>query len=173
MISRARLDELLSKNKMSMRDLADASGVSYDTIYSIRSGRRPNTSSATVRKLAKAFRASANDLLEDAEELEEESPLLLRQLTDIAAELSETRQEELIRIADAFKKLEDEESEPPLTRNKMLRLLTAYKSLGPDGLADLIQAIRSERGRGDTPGRWLIDLGDAPEHGTQDTGEGE
>jgi transcriptional regulator with XRE-family HTH domain len=174
MINLTRLKELMEKRGMTMVDLAKEAEVSYDTIFSIHSGRRPNTSSATLRKLAKALRVSVNDLLEGGGEdvIENELPQIVRQLAEIATELSETRQEELVRIADAFKKLESEEGYLPFDRKKMLALLHAAETLGPgDGTADLILAMRQELGLVNLSARWLIDLGDTPQHGSQNPTE--
>ncbi len=144
MINLTRLNQLMTENDMNMTDLAAASGVSYSTIYSIHKVRRANTSSATINKLAKALHASANDLLQGgAGDLEEEMPGAVKHLAQIAAELSEARQEELVRIADALKKLEKEEGYFSVDRQKMLTLLHAAENLPPGAkTADLLRALQ-------------------------------
>lgn len=161
MVNVTRLKELMVAQNLTIEELAVKSGVSHSAIASIRSGRRPNTSSEIVTKLAAALCVSPNELLRGIETAtENELPALIRQLIDRAITLSEIRQEELVRIADALKVIDDEESHSPFTREKMLRFLQAVRNLSEDEVAILIQQIRAQRG--DTSGGQLTDGSDAP-----------
>jgi transcriptional regulator with XRE-family HTH domain len=57
-----RLRRLRSENALTLRALAEISGVSYDTINKLELGRRPAHAS-TIRKLANALAVEPRELM--------------------------------------------------------------------------------------------------------------
>jgi transcriptional regulator with XRE-family HTH domain len=57
-----RLRRLRAENALTLRALADISGVSYDTINKLELGRRPAHAS-TIRKLARALGVEPRELI--------------------------------------------------------------------------------------------------------------
>jgi transcriptional regulator with XRE-family HTH domain len=57
-----RLREIRESRALSLRELEELSGVSYNTIWFIEAGRRKNTHPRTVRKLAMALGVEPNEL---------------------------------------------------------------------------------------------------------------
>jgi transcriptional regulator with XRE-family HTH domain len=57
-----RLRRLRAENALTLRALAEISGVSYDTINKLELGRRPAHAS-TIRKLANALGAKPRELM--------------------------------------------------------------------------------------------------------------
>lgn len=146
MVNVVQLEKLMKAKGWDWRELAKQSGLSYETLWSMKSGRRPNTSSATIKKLARALGATAFELLQemDAESL----PNAIRELTEVAIRLSEAKQEELLRIAAALEKLEREQVDHPLPSGVMEVLLDATEVMknspgNEDLLARLIALLES------------------------------
>lgn len=175
-----RLKRLMTKKSIGDTELARKAGVSRQMIFHLRKGSRQTASAEVVQKMADALDTTVPYLLGDDEGEEESIPETIAKLLEIVEKLSETRQEELVRIANAFRQLEDEESQSPFIYTRMLEMLRSSKVFGPEEIDRLVRGIRAERGTNDQPGRWLIDLGaerpggDEPaEHGADDPTEGE
>lgn len=129
MINLSRLEKLMGKKNWGAGELAEYSGVKYDTVYSLRVGRRTNTTSRTLKKIADALGTSVDYLLG---ETDEEKPALqklpeqVRQLAEIARNLSEMRQEELTKIAALLEKL-DRERQAESETNEVYNLLESIE----------------------------------------------
>lgn len=173
MINIARLDALIEQRNMNLTDLAREAQISYDTLYAIRSGRRPNTSTAIARKLATALAVPVDELLEGDGVAVDSLPRALHQLTGIVAELSESRQEELVKIAGALKRQEEEESHLLFSPAQMRALMRSLADLTPAELEEWSRLIEMARTQdrplgaidGDMP---PAGAHDAPQHGAQD-----
>lgn len=100
----------MQAKKWGISELAQYSGVKYDTVYSIVKARRKNTTLQILTSIATALGISMDHLLSEQEGTGgvPKLPAAIQQLADIAGSLSEVRQEELIRIAIALQKLEQE-----------------------------------------------------------------
>ena len=57
-----KVKELRAERVMSLRELAEAAGVSKDTIWRLESGTSTNAHPSTIRKLAKVFGVSPSEL---------------------------------------------------------------------------------------------------------------
>jgi transcriptional regulator with XRE-family HTH domain len=124
-----RLERLMSERNWSIADLAEYSGVKYNTVYSLCTGRRVNTSSRTLMKIAEALDTSADYLLGETEEEKpplQKLPRQVRQLAEVARKLSEPRQEELLRIAALIDEL-DRERQTEERADEMSQLLASIK----------------------------------------------
>jgi transcriptional regulator with XRE-family HTH domain len=62
-VDATKLRKLRETRILSLRELADASGVSYNTIWFIEAGRRKRTHPRTIRKLAKALGVQPTELI--------------------------------------------------------------------------------------------------------------
>ena len=58
----SRVKELRTERVMSLRELAEAAGVSKDTIWRLESGVSTNAHPSTIRKLARAFDVAPSEL---------------------------------------------------------------------------------------------------------------
>ncbi|CAA9476366.1 MAG: hypothetical protein AVDCRST_MAG02-4148 [uncultured Rubrobacteraceae bacterium] len=58
----SKVKELRAEHVMSLRELAEAAGVSKDTIWRLESGTSTNAHPSTIRKLAKAFGVAPSEL---------------------------------------------------------------------------------------------------------------
>ncbi len=63
----AKLRKLREARVLSLRELEELSGVSYNTIWFIEAGRRQRTHPRTIRKLAKALGVEPTELLKREE----------------------------------------------------------------------------------------------------------
>ena len=62
-----KLRKLREARVLSLRELEELSGVSYNTIWFIEAGRRQRTHPRTIRKLAKALGVEPTELLKREE----------------------------------------------------------------------------------------------------------
>lgn len=58
-----KLRKLRERKMLSLRELADQSGVAHNTVWRIEAGRRQRTHPRTIRKLAAALGVDPRDLL--------------------------------------------------------------------------------------------------------------
>ena len=63
-VDATKLRKLRETMILSLRELEELSGVSYNTIWFIEAGRRKRTHPRTIRKLAKAVGAQPTELIE-------------------------------------------------------------------------------------------------------------
>ncbi len=106
-----RLDDWMSKREIESSELAEKTGLTYNYIYLIRQGKRPNISAINVVKIAQALEISVewltgvsdNPLGVGTKPPQEEIELLL-----LYRRLSAERQNDLALIAKAFKASENE-----------------------------------------------------------------
>jgi Predicted transcriptional regulators len=160
MVNLARLEEVMAEKGWGAGELAAYSGVKYDTIYSLKKGRRLNPGAETLKKIAEALGVSVDYLLGESEDRQPQiekppMPEAIRRLSEVANRLSDVRQEELIRIAEALAKLEREQPLHTLPTRAMEVLLEAAGELGIEEeiLDELENLLRSN------PPTRLIDLG--------------
>lgn len=177
-INSARLKRLMDKRGVSDGDLAEAVGKGRTTIYYLRVGKNKTTSEATLRLIADYLQTTMEYLTEESEaDLDDgRVPVLLperpRRLAEIAVKLSGLRQEELLRIAATFEKMEAEELRQPVSTEMMRDLLKQVADLGPHAsVANLIQVLRSIMGN--QSGSGFIDLGGPGESGPEQPGQGQ
>lgn len=99
------LDRAMKLRKMSAAELARKSGVHKTTISMILSGDRPNTPATIVAKLARALNVSMDFLMGITDDPEPRSlgvgPVLI-QLTEVAKVLPDSRQHDLLLIAQTY-----------------------------------------------------------------------
>lgn len=132
-------------------ELAEYSGIKYDTVYSLVRGRRVNTSADTLRRIAMALETSIDYLLGD---IDEEGPPVqtmpesIRRIAEMAANLSEMRRGELLHITAALVALElgqRDRTSPPLSSDDRSKLLTIAEqlreNLGDNDLLDALEAL--------------------------------
>lgn len=156
-----RLAELMKKRHIGDTKLAEMSGVSRTMIFYLKKGKRNTASAETVAKIASALNTTVAYLLGEGEEKQppmQKLPEPIRQLAEIAGNLSEVRQEELIQIALTLAKLEQESADQPVsgeTMEKIVRIADQLRERG--GNEDLLPLL--ETLARNSPRRWLIDLG--------------
>lgn len=144
MINLKRLAALMDKKKYGIGELAEYSGVKYDTVYSILKGRRTNSSADTLRRIADALDTSIDYLLGDTDDPTppvQRLPEPIRQLASIANRLSGVRQDELLRIATTLEQLEREQPTYAMPAQVMDVLLTLAEKLGAGDVLIELQAM--------------------------------
>lgn len=127
--------------------LAEAAGVSRQMVFLMRKGQRNGVSAEILSKIAKALKINVSDLMSGEEE-SNTLPAPIRQLAQVASNLSGVRQEELLRIAEALEKLEREQADHPLPAGSMdasLKIIEQLRRNGGDveALASLEAFLRS------------------------------
>lgn len=146
-INLTRLKKLMGKKGWGVGELAQYSKVKYQTVYSIYVGRRTNTASGTLKALVAALDTSTDYLLDESDDEEppiQKLPEAIRQLAEIANQLSGVRQEELLRIAQALRQLEEDQATAPLPSGSMRALLElADKIKEQGGNDDLLESLRA------------------------------
>lgn len=152
----------MAAKRWRLTDLAHYSGVTYDTVYSLKTGRRPNTSIETVQRLAAALNTSVDYLLNETDDKrgknKKQLPEQVERLLEIAGRLSEARQEELRHIAEALEILEREQR--VVTTNAVvdvaiiLELAERLRAKGDDDLLALLERLipPGSHGAGDSGG---------------------
>lgn len=141
MVNLNRLTQLMEKKGYGIGELAEYSGVKYDTVYSLVKARRTNTTADTLRRIADALDTSIDYLLGDTDDATPPMPRLpepIRQLALIAKRLSDIRQDELLRIAATLEELERGQTTYAVPVQTMDILLSLAEKLGAgDVLAEL------------------------------------
>lgn len=101
-----RMNDLMRARRMSAKQLALYSGVSYDTIRKIRQELRPGTSGLNLAKLAATLRCSVDYLMGVTDNPApyglQGTPEETQRLIVALASLTPARREDLARIADAL-----------------------------------------------------------------------
>lgn len=145
MVNLTRLQAAMKAKAWGISELAEYSKVKYDTVYSIVKGRRANTTLKVLTALATALGVTPDHLLGEGEAAPPapKLPAIIQQLADIAGNLSEVRQEELVRIATALQKLEQEQQ--TLTTPMVATLMQLQEKLKEQGVTedvlDLLDAL--------------------------------
>lgn len=144
-----RIDELMESRGWKPGELAERSGVAYDTIYKIRASRGPRTSAEIVAKLAIALGCSVDYLLGLADEPlpsgEKVMSALLIDLCNIANALSEPRQRDLLRIAEALQVAGQDETQDDLHAEMMQIVLAEIQRIsGDDALSEVLDRLESK-----------------------------
>lgn len=143
----ARLEQLLARKKWSTSDLAKHSGLKYNTVYSLRKGRRVNHSAQTLMAIAQSFGVSVDYLLGKTDE--DEIVDIAQQLADIVMRLNETRREELMRVAQALEMIDmqrRDELPPDETMATLLEVARQFEKLGrTDELERALRALLQTR----------------------------
>lgn len=158
--NRGRLQDLMDKRELVDADLAALAGLSKSTIYYLRTGKHKSTSAEKLKRIADALETTPEYLMRSDEETDDKRvPVLLpepiRRLAQIAGGLSDVRQEELIRLAEALEKLEREQPVHALPTRIMEILLEVAGELGieSESLDELEELLRRQ------PPARLVDLG--------------
>lgn len=144
-INLRRLQELMDKKNFGLGELATYSGVKYQTMYSIKAGRRTNTTAETLTKIATALDTNVDYLLGESEDAAPTKSMTdpIRQLAEIATDLSQARQEELIRIAATLLQLEREQGPQPLPAESMRMIVELIEKLEEEeDEGDLLQTLK-------------------------------
>lgn len=115
--------------------LAEVAGISRQMVFYLKKGKRNSVSAEILGKIAQALKINVTDLMSGQDE-SEKLPEPVRQLAQIASNLSEVRREELLRIAAALEKLEREQADHPLPAASMGASLKIIEELRRNG-ADL------------------------------------
>lgn len=114
-VNLTRLKRLMDAKGWGIGDLAQYSGIKYDTVYSVAKGRRTNTSADTLQGIAGALGTSTDYLLgqgDDAPPIQK-PPESIKRLTEMATSLSDERREELLHITAALVALESGQLDRP------------------------------------------------------------
>lgn len=158
-VNLTRLKELMNRKRWGLGELAEYSKVKYQTLYSLSVGRRSNTSSDTLRKIADALDTSTDYLLGETDDDTppiQKLPVAIRQLAEVANQLSEVRQEELLRIGQALLQLEREQAKELLPNGAMYELIKLADQIreqnNGDDVLDSLRALLRKPPRG-----WFID----------------
>lgn len=164
MVNLTRLEKLMNDKGWGVGELATYSGLKYDTIYSMKVGRRKNPGAATLQKVAAALGTTVDYLLgKDGVDAQTGPPVppMIRRLADIAGRMSELKQEELLRIAETLAKLDREQVQNPLPTGTMPILL------------EIVQKFREQGGKDEDILPWLEALmrPSADDGPTSDLGE--
>lgn len=113
----ARLIGAMRKAGMGDAQLATAAGISRQMVFYLRKGKRNSVSAEVLGKIAAALEISVDSLLQESGPQPSPLPGAVRQLTEIAVNLSETRQEELARIASVLAALDQERQTKEMPHN--------------------------------------------------------
>ncbi len=62
-VDAAKLRQISETRALSLRELAELSGIRHNTIWRIEAGQRKRTHPRTIRKLAQALRVEPTDLM--------------------------------------------------------------------------------------------------------------
>lgn len=137
-----RINELLEQRGWGPGELAQQSGVAYDTIYKLRTGERARPSADIVARLALALGCSVEYLLgltDSPTFAPNDMPELLQNLLETAKTLPESRQRDLIMIAQAYQAA----GEP--TPEVMELLLEKIEELGgEDSLNQILDLLEAQ-----------------------------
>lgn len=148
MVNIERLEQLMENRGLDMGKLAAYSGVSYDTIFSIRKGRRKNTSTKIIKKLAAGLGVTVDQLLMEENEKKPTLPDAIQRLILVAQRLPEARQDELLHIAATLERLEAKQPTGDDMR-QILEVIELMREQGASGdlLALLEELVRRMLGR--------------------------
>jgi transcriptional regulator with XRE-family HTH domain len=157
-----RLVAAMKKAKIGDTKLAEQAGISRQMVFLMRKGQRQKVSAAIIGQIATALNTTTDYLMggdmESKEPPMQKLPEPIRQLAEIANDLSEARQEELLRIAAALLQLEREQhgSEPMSTEDMrmLLELTEKVKEEGDEG--SVLQSLK--RLLKNPPPGWTVDL---------------
>lgn len=151
-----RFEKLMKEKKWKASELGKYAGLDYNTAYAIFTGRRPNPNSDTLMAICKALGCTTDYLLGRSNQrypVTDKLPEQVRQLTRIAGKLSETRQEELLRIAETLEELESRRPVYTVAGNMIDQILALIEGLGSEGDTVVIkEMLRSVFARGMQPG---------------------
>lgn len=140
-----RLAEAMKRQGFSDYTLAKKTGISRTAIYYLRIGKRTQPSAETVKRLAEGLGTTVEHFMgidEPKLTASPKMPVAIQQLADIAGNLSEVRQEELIRIATALQKLEQEQQ--TLTTPQVTALMELHEKLREQGVGeDVLNLLES------------------------------
>lgn len=144
-----RIDSMMEHHGWGPGELAERSGVAYDTIYKIRTTMRPRTSAEIVAKIAVALGCTTDYLLgltDDPMPAQTiaASGALLVQLCLAVKSLPESRQRDLLHIAEALQSASHDEAVEQLHKEMMGFMLEEVQRIGgDDGLRTLLDRLES------------------------------
>lgn len=152
-----RLAAKMKEKGYSIPELAEESGVKYDTVYSLIKGRRTNSTVETLQPLAAVLDTSVDYLLGniDDDAPAARTPAAVVQLAAVATRLSSVAQSELIRMAEGLARIEREQRSVPLPQATMRQLLELSYELrdrgGYEEIATALQTLLRSQARGGGP----------------------
>ncbi len=152
-VDTARIKKEMTRKGLRPGEIAEYSGVKYDTLYKILNLDRPRTSATEVAKLAAYFNCSVEYLMGMTDE---RAPVTLdisdelESLIEVARRLSGRRQRDLIAMARTY--LENSEAFQQDPDRFMGDILDMIKEIAGEADRDrLIDLLDSYRASGDTP----------------------
>lgn len=147
---------------MSAAELSRASGVDKSTISLILAGARPNTPAIIVARLARGLNVSVDFLVgltEDAEPKSLQLGEILLELTQVAKQLTNRRQRDLLMTARAYLEASAElQSDPALLMENLLDLIR--ESGGAASYERLLDLLNTDMDNDDDD---LLGLGAPPD----------
>jgi transcriptional regulator with XRE-family HTH domain len=153
-----RFEEMLDRKHWGPYDLEHYSGVKYDTIYKIRSGKSTRVSAEILGKLAIALNTSIDYLVglsdNPIRNQGKALPADIQRLHDVAFQLSLSRRKELVAIAETLSKFEVETNQAIDTTAHRQQDMNYYDSLmsvlrrkfGDDEVDEIEDEMRSRFG---------------------------
>lgn len=140
-----RLAEAMERQGFSDYTLAKKTGISRTAIYYLKTGKRAQPSAEIVKRLAEGLGTTVEYLMGVDDLSLTAAPKMsaaIQQLAAIAGNLSEVRQEELIRIATALQALEHEQQ--ILTTPMVAALMELSEKLREQGVSeDVMQLLEA------------------------------
>jgi transcriptional regulator with XRE-family HTH domain len=133
-VNQARLQDLMFRRNMSDGKLAKAAGVSRTLVFYLRTGQTKATAERVLTAIAEALETTVDYLSEEGD-VEDNGQVAVmldepgRKLAEVTANLSATRKEELIRIAETLLAMERERSKMPLDAGAMDLLIEIYEQV--------------------------------------------
>ncbi len=156
-----RLEQKIKESGLALTEVAERAGISYDYLYLIRKGERPNVTGRTLAGLASALGTTTDYLLgltDDPKPRQEESETqpLLQELQPLIERLNkldpDERQEwveSFCRILDISERIAEEEFEKlPPDAQEFVRLFDLLpEELKEEFRRELEEAVAREAGR--------------------------
>ncbi len=151
-----RLDALMKEKGWKVSDLAHYAKVKYDTVYSIVQRTRSNPAANTLMAICGALNCTMDYLLGTSNNrypVTDKLPKQVRELARVAGRLSETRQEELLQIAETLEELERRRPVYTMPGSAINELLSLIEELGSaEDTAVIKEMLRSIFARSIQPG---------------------
>jgi transcriptional regulator with XRE-family HTH domain len=149
-VNAARLHALMTKRNVSDADLAEAIGISRTAMFYLRTGTTKTTTERKMVMIAKELDTTVDYLSGEGDPEEDTSRVAVvldepgRKLAQVAANLSLTRKEELIRIAETLLVMEQEQFRATPSSEAFDVILGIYNELqNHTGGRDIVEALEA------------------------------
>jgi plasmid maintenance system antidote protein VapI len=152
-----RIKQEIARKGLKPGEIAQYSGVKYDTLYKILNTNRPRTSAEFVAKLAAYFGCSMEYLMgltDKRDPVVLAVPESVEHLVDLARNLPSRKQRDLAMIARAYMDMYAQR-DPDSLQEEILDLVEEYG--GVEARDQLIRFLEENRNR------WLLEDGEVPE----------